>query len=1034
MKNFKQTWLKRWGIAIVLVGLCGGWGLAASADIFSEAKAAGKGMLVYAYGSDWSASGREVLKVFRSPAFVQALTNRYVFGVLDDADRVTDAIKRANAWAKRGDLGSVRLPALFASDAEGRGFLALENLPITTTAADLKRRIQAAEAVHARALYLCAQAGVCANPLREAEFYGEALHLFAQGVGDARVIEATCLGAVFAKLKKVDPLDQTGWQRRFTLGNCTSLIKELNALREAERFDEAKAFLARETAKPAAHLTLNQKQGVKLLAYALYRLDLGKKAENVKLLDEVAAMGADTFWGKAAVGFLLREEAPEAKKYLKAAPKAAVLKARSAVDGARAAAAWTARLRADCAVLDKISAHDLTPALPLSVRTSLVRAFILSETSTNAIAQICHRAGGHAFLERFFADREWMEAFAGSGHLHFGGGAALQNLETFVFNLPEVEKDPLLRRAATAFSLNFPAAASNQVNTVKTLAIFRDLARSGRLHDRVQHLDVYGWRYLLFPWDRTKPEDLLALNAFANCSYARLFKQGWQVPYRLRNCFGESVFKAAYYQPWAHTDTRYTVATEIGGVCNMISSFAVTLGHAHGLMAVTAGQPAHCAFLVRPQKGGPKRWEKHYNIKPYTRGKWSIFMKWGGYHNILLGEELYEETPLEAREFPRWFAGARRTAARLGGRETYRDEVGALYRHAMETVPGHLHAAMDWAWYLEEVAPRSVERWSALGEAVLKTMPNKIPGNIELLNKMFDVFVQAGKPELRRAWVKRFLEATKEEEGRYPEPQDFGYVLDVFDSAFRSSSQELFDIYLEALETQKTSKDYFAQILQRGVKRYLGRAKYEERFFAAVAAALGSTDVRDVKPWRALISQMEARDNPSAVQRLREAMAKFFPLPAARPGAAAYPEADFGGKLVSDRSLVRMTKASRHDQSERHGELLDASPLRVAKAGPPAVAAMDDGDLWIGQRLGGDTEIAGVRVVGPKLPALTVEISDDGETWQSLGAMTVTATEARLDLSKTPKRARFIVVKPVAPSKRATFALEKFLVYGKRLY
>lgn len=1007
----------------------------ASADIFSEARAAKKGMLVYAYGSDWSRSGRCVLAAFRDPVFVQAVTNRYVFGVTDDADTMTPAIRCANNWAARGDLESIRLPALFASDAAGRGFLVLENLPITTTPADLVRRLRTAEARHRRATGLLAAADRCADPVAAAEQRGAAMALFAEGVGDARVTGEKCLGAVFRRIQRDDPEDRTGWQRRFTLGNCTKLIQDLNALREAGKTDEARAFLAREKSRSTAHLTLNQRQGVMLLDYALNRLDPAKKSANVNLLDRVAAMDSMTFWGRAAVGFLIREGAPERNRYLKAKPPAAVLAKRRTVPAAAAMNAWAARLRDDLAVLAKVSDHALTDALAPETRTVLVRAYILSGAGTNALARICAHEGGNAFLVRFFADREWMEEFAASGSWHFGGGAALWNLETFIWNVPEAEKSPLLRRAATAFSMNFDATEPNAANTVKTLRIFRDLARAGRLHDRVNDLDVYEWRYLLFPWDRTKPEDLLALNAFANCSFTRLFRQGWQVPYRLRNCFGESVFKPDYYQPWAHTDTRYTVATEIGGVCNMISSFAVTLGHAHGLMAVTAGQPAHCAFLVRPRRGGPKLWEKHYDIKPYTRGKWSIFTRWGGYHNILLGEELYEGSSRAAREFPRWMAAVRRTAARPAiGREVCRDDVTGLYRRAMENVPGHLAAAMDWARYLEETAPNSVERWEALGEAVMKTMPNRIPASIELLGKMFAAQAAAGRPERRRVWADRFLETVREEEGRYSEPPDFGYVIDVFVRTFRASPDELFALHLKALETQKGNRDYFAQILQLGMKRYLGRTKYETRFLSTVTAAMGGSDVRDITPWRVLISQMEARNNPGAVARLVETAAKFFPPPPVREGAAAYPKEDFGGKLVSDRSLVRLSKPHRRDRSERHGELLDASPRRMAKAGVPAVARVSGGDLWIAQRLGGETDIRGVRVVGPKLPALTLESSADGETWRKLGAMTVTGDEARLDLSSAPVRARFIAVKPVNPNSKAVFALEKFLVYGQRRY
>ena len=50
------------------------------------AQAAGKGTMVLAYGSDWSASGRKVRGVFRSAAFRDAVASRYVLGEVDVRD------------------------------------------------------------------------------------------------------------------------------------------------------------------------------------------------------------------------------------------------------------------------------------------------------------------------------------------------------------------------------------------------------------------------------------------------------------------------------------------------------------------------------------------------------------------------------------------------------------------------------------------------------------------------------------------------------------------------------------------------------------------------------------------------------------------------------------------------------------------------------------------------------------------------------------------------------------------------------------
>ena len=311
-----------------------GAALTGSGDTIADrAKAAGKGMMVFAYGSDWSASGRALHAVYRSEAFTRAVDDRYVMGTVDIRDTPTPESQAANAWAAPGDLASDRLPALFLTGKNGRGFLAWENIPIDTTAEAILAKIAQAEAIRDKAEALIAQAGGKAGA-EAAELLGQALETVEPQLGTvARLTGKKGYGAIFGRIKTLDPGDTTGWQRRFTMGSGVALIAEVNGMRERKLFDKGEAIIAREEAKSDRHLTVNQRQALAMLPYALYRTEKEREKERIARLDRIAALDPTTLWGMAAVGFLYRHKAPEVAKYATPTPIPEILRPRHPATG-----------------------------------------------------------------------------------------------------------------------------------------------------------------------------------------------------------------------------------------------------------------------------------------------------------------------------------------------------------------------------------------------------------------------------------------------------------------------------------------------------------------------------------------------------------------------------------------------------------------------------------------------------------------------------------------------------------------------------
>ncbi|MBR4171509.1 MAG: hypothetical protein IKR48_07645 [Kiritimatiellae bacterium] len=1043
--------------------------------ILDVAKRDGKGMMVYAYGSDWSESGRTVHKLFRSAAFQNAVSSRYVLGEVDVRDVPTRESEATNRWAAPGNLESFRLPALFLCGKDGRGFLALENIPITATAPWLLSQVAKAERIKGEADKLIARANQ-AQGVEAAERIGEALSLLEPLLVDTdRLLGKKCQGTLFDQLKALDPKDATGWQRRFTMGNGVGLIAEVNAAREKKDFKGGEKILAREAAKCDRHLTLNQRQAVAMLPFSLYRKDEKRKKENIRLLDRVAAMGSETLWGMAAVGFLRSLQAPEAERYMKPMPKRQILRTPRMTEDAFGERGIDRTLEHYLKVLDWVTTEDL-PHLSKTQRKALVCTYILLSAGKESISRISKREGGKQFLNAFLQDISWMESFAGSGPWHYGAASALDALDLLAWNEPGVYTNGFQRKAATAFSLNFPIGTndvspvrtqerlanqakknvgtevSNEEAIVRTLQIFTELSKAGRLHDKVYGLDTYEWRYLLFPWDRNDPEDLLALNAFCNTSYDKTFRLGWKVPYRLRNCFGESVHRPEYYQPWIHAKSRYLVGTEIGGVCNLISSFAVTLGHAHGLMAVTAGQPYHCAFVTRPERGGAKQWQIRYYIQPYTMGRWGVF-KWGRYQNLLAAEDLYEGTTLADREYPRWLADVRRFQSSDGTGEKYREDIANLYRIAMVKAHGNWPAGHDWQEYLR-ASKAPAEAWNAYADTVLETTFDRIPIVSELLKPYHDTLAARGDEKALDEAFKKMFRTIRLNGRKFPEMPDYRYVLNPLVERFgKKDPHRLFRLFGEALAAHDSMEDeFFQQTLAWGATRYLRSKEWETPFINLVLATLERMDrasSKGGKPsdagksvWR---KQITAAEEAGAMERRDKLLSLFRRLypPSPIPKAPSYPTEDFGGTLISSNACVQLSKVGRLDCAERHLEFCDASPSRADKEGPPVSAEVEKGTrgvVWIRLQLGGVSEVSGILLVNAKktkqrkgqLP-LRVEVSENGSDWKTVATITKDANSWRVPLSPTESRVKFVRAVRGGEGDEP-LRLLKMLIYGRKLY
>ena len=134
--------------------------------------------------------------------------------------------------------------------------------------------------------------------------------------------------------------------------------------------------------------------------------------------------------------------------------------------------------------------------------------------------------------------------------------------------------------------------------------------------------------------------------------------------------------------------------------------------------------------------------------------------------------------------------------------------------------------------------------------------------------------------------------------------------------------------------------------------------------------------------------------------------------------------------------MLRTSSTSRWDVPARYTRCIDATPkngngFHTSKETAP----------WATVVLPGPANVCGVVVennaLGPynarQMP-LEVHVSEDGETWHSVFHDDQLRETYKVDLRKTPCRARQVRVRRQPGVKDEVFHLGKILVYGRKLY
>lgn len=244
-----------------------------------HAKEAKRDLFVFVNGSDWSASARAYKKsVIQSAMLDQAIGKEFLWLEIDRPDRPTAQQKAAAKKNEGFDVAIHSYPGVVLLDAEGRCYLALE-APQGGVDALLAavRQAKAAKARRDAALELAAKATGTER--------GKHLAAALESMGELALKNGRhSHAALLDELKKADPQDATGVQRRLTFNPDELAERELWPLLEKRKYDEALSRVDQELKDPRNNVWLRQH----LLGLRFHVLQSQEKLdEAVKVLHQI---------------------------------------------------------------------------------------------------------------------------------------------------------------------------------------------------------------------------------------------------------------------------------------------------------------------------------------------------------------------------------------------------------------------------------------------------------------------------------------------------------------------------------------------------------------------------------------------------------------------------------------------------------------------------------------------------------------------------------------------------------------------------
>lgn len=636
-------------------------------------------------------------------------------------------------------------------------------------------------------------------------------------------------------------------------------------------------------------------------------------------------------------------------------------------------------------------------------------------------------SSGLAFLSTFIRDPEWLEGFLNSGPLVNPDTAILYLSDLYAID-PEIAKNPVYKKLATATALEFARSGWPRRDCQDRYTYYRQSHQYKRLNPQFDTLDYWDMRIVAgCKNDGTygSVQNLTWLRDNVHLTPAQYCGAAYQVPYRLENYFGDSIHGSDYYRNFAGIFESYCDMTRnIGAVCGGLSHYGAFAALANGVVAMTMGEPGHCAYAVRVNKTD---WKDCNSVTAFKRGcHWNFY---GHEWSMLLLMQTFM-SDLEKMEE----CGKLRNLGDLQSAAGNIEEARIAYITSLKVHP--LNIAL-WRYYLDWEAKQGslpLKGWISINESVCKYFAEAYPELcMQLLNQKVypQLLPKLENSHQKLAEVEKFHKTARKMGAlKWDATRAFGTAYEIMgdDPALQRGFIKLL------LSNHAQGSDYGGPAMAWCQQKVSGNPEAQKEFFEDVGKLLnrpGNVN-KDAMVGLADATIMNAEKNDDieafqGVGRMMKNRLKGNKLPKFK----SYP-----GEMLSKGSLIKFSSIKPEEERAdvwKHWGLLE-------KEGGEYVSGKDPENPTATVVLKNMAEVSGIVIIGAptekeqkkaeKAQTLKVEGSEDGTTWKLIGEENKITEINRVDGVKPPVRAKYV---RVTRTGKGNWSLKAVHVFGKRL-
>lgn len=237
---------------------------------------------------------------------------------------------------------------------------------------------------------------------------------------------------------------------------------------------------------------------------------------------------------------------------------------------------------------------------------------VIRETGADVMTKFAAADKLHkSFLETFALDAAWQELYLSCGLVPYQTDVGIDVLyRIWRSDKGDVKNKGLAVALASAWGGGEtdpqPRRATrdpNRFNPVWRYKFFIKNAKRGVLHPNFKNLKPWELRFVTGnPWQDWDDRSFEWALENINVPWDKYHSSCWAATYTDPSKFGDSVQGGMYNLPYTE-QSQAEACHRNGGVCGAMSHLGCVAAQAHGIPAYTVGQPGHCAYAVRPERG-----------------------------------------------------------------------------------------------------------------------------------------------------------------------------------------------------------------------------------------------------------------------------------------------------------------------------------------------------------------------------------------------------------------------------------------------